>query len=442
MAFGDGILSMFKVTHTKLVYVGMCADLIHHGHLNIIKEAKKYGEVVVGLLTDSAIASYKRLPALSYEERKIVVENIVGVSKVIPQITLDYIPNIEKLKPDYVVHGDDWKEGVQKQVRQGVIDKLEEWGGVVIDVPYTKGVSSTKLHNHLKEIGTTPDIRRKMLSRLIESKPIVRVLEAHNGLTGLIVEKTKVGNDEFDAMWLSSLTHSASKGKPDNQYVDITTVNQTLSEIFDVTTKPIIVDLDNGGIVEHFKHTIRSLERIGVSAVIIEDKIGLKRNSLFDDTSNQKQDSIDSFSEKIREGKKSLVTKSFMIISRIESFILNKGVDDALNRAESYIDNGVDGIMIHSKSKDGDEILTFCEGYKKFKKKVPLVVVPSTYNRVRENELIEAGVNIVIYATHLLRSSYPAMIDTAKSILENKRSYEASKNCLPIKEVLELIPND
>ena len=432
---------MFKVTHTKLVYVGMCADLIHHGHLNIIKEAKKYGEVVVGLLTDSAIASYKRLPALSYEERKIVVENIVGVSKVIPQITLDYIPNIEKLKPDYVVHGDDWKEGVQKQVRQGVIDKLEEWGGV-IDVPYTKGVSSTKLHNHLKEIGTTPDIRRKMLSRLIESKPIVRVLEAHNGLTGLIVEKTKVGNDEFDAMWLSSLTHSASKGKPDNQYVDITTVNQTLSEIFDVTTKPIIVDLDNGGIVEHFKHTIRSLERIGVSAVIIEDKIGLKRNSLFDDTSNQKQDSIDSFSEKIREGKKSLVTKSFMIISRIESFILNKGVDDALNRAESYIDNGVDGIMIHSKSKDGDEILTFCEGYKKFKKKVPLVVVPSTYNRVRENELIEAGVNIVIYANHLLRSSYPAMIDTAKSILENKRSYEASKNCLPIKEVLELIPND
>jgi len=428
--------------NTNVVYVGMCADLIHHGHLNIIKEAKKYGEVVVGLLTDSAIASYKRLPALSYEERKIVVENIVGVSKVIPQITLDYIPNIEKLKPDYVVHGDDWKEGVQKQVRKGVINKLNEWGGKVVDVPYTKGVSSTKLHNHLKEIGTTPDIRRKMLSRLIESKPIVRVLEAHNGLTGLIVEKTKVGNDEFDAMWLSSLTHSASKGKPDNQYVDITTVNQTLSEIFDVTTKPIIVDLDNGGIVEHFKHTIRSLERIGVSAVIIEDKIGLKRNSLFDDTSNQKQDSIDSFSEKIREGKKSLVTKSFMIISRIESFILNKGVDDALNRAESYIDNGVDGIMIHSKSKDGDEILTFCEGYKKFKKKVPLVVVPSTYNRVRENELIEAGVNIVIYANHLLRSSYPAMIDTAKSILENKRSYEASKNCLPIKEVLELIPND
>ncbi len=424
------------------VYVGMCADLIHHGHLNIIKEAKKYGYVTVGLLTDSAIASYKRLPALSYKERKIVVENIVGVGRVVPQETLDYIPNLEKYKPDFVVHGDDWKEGVQKQVRQGVIDKLEEWGGVVVDVPYTKGVSSTKLHNHLKEIGTTPDVRRKMLKRLIESKPIVRVLEAHNGLTGLIVEKTKVGNDEFDAMWLSSLTHSASKGKPDNQYVDITTVSQTLSEIFDVTTKPMIVDLDNGGMIEHFKFTIRTLERMGVSSVIIEDKIGSKRNSLFDDTSNQIQDKPSEFASKISEGKKSLVTKDFMIIARIESFILGKGVVDAIDRAYLYIDSGADGIMIHSKSEDVSEILSFCEHYKKFKKKVPLVVVPSTYNKVVEKQLIDIGVDVVIYANHLLRSSYPAMVRTAESILKNKRCYEASENCLPIKKVLELIPND
>jgi phosphoenolpyruvate phosphomutase len=437
MAFGDGILLM-----NRIVYVGMCADLIHHGHLNIIKNAKRYGEVIVGLLTDSAIASYKRLPALSYKERKIVVENIVGVGRVVPQETLDYIPNLEKYRPDFVVHGDDWKEGVQKQVRQGVVDKVEEWGGMVIDVPYTKGVSSTKLHNHLKEIGTTPDVRRKMLKRLIESKPIVKVLEAHNGLTGLIVEKTKVGNDEFDAMWLSSLTHSASKGKPDNQYVDITTVSQTLNEIFDVTTKPIIVDLDNGGMIEHFKFTIRTLERMGVSAVIIEDKIGVKRNSLFKDTSNQRQDSPTEFSNKILDGKKALVTKEFMIIARIESFILGKGAVDAIDRAYFYIDSGADGIMIHSKDDEIDEIVSFCEHYKKFKKKVPLVVVPTTYNKVTEKELIEAGVNIVIYANHLLRSSYPAMVNTAKSILENKRSYEANENCLPIEEVLELIPND
>ena len=426
----------------NLVYIGMCADLIHHGHLNIIKQARKYGKVVIGLLTDSAIASYKRLPALSYEERKIVVENIVGVNEVIPQDTLDYIPNLEKIKPNYVVHGDDWKEGVQKQVRRNVLNKLKEWGGEVIDVPYTKGVSSTKLHDHLKEIGTTPDVRRKMLTRLTESKPIVRVLEAHNGLSGLIVEKTKVENDEFDAMWLSSLTHSASKGKPDNQYVDITTVSQTLSEIFDVTTKPMIVDLDNGGVIEHFKHTVRTLERMGVSAVIIEDKIGTKRNSLFNDTSNQIQDDSYKFSVKISEGKKSLVTKDFMIIARIESFILGKDVNDAISRAETYILGGADGIMIHSKDKDFNQILSFCDKFKSVKKKVPLVVVPSTYNKVREEELIEAGVDIVIYANHLLRSSYPAMVNTAQSILKNRRCYEASKDCLPIKKVLELIPND
>ncbi len=426
----------------KIVYVGMCADLIHHGHLNIIKEAKKYGEVIIGLLADSAIASYKRLPALNYEERKIVIENIVGVSKVIAQTTLDYIPNIEKLKPAYVVHGDDWKSGVQKQVRQRVIDKLDEWGGKVIDVPYTKGVSSTKLHNHLKEIGTTPDIRRKMLRRLIESKSIVRILESHNGLTGLIVEKTKVGNEEFDGMWLSSLTHSASKGKPDIQYIDMTTISQTLSEIFDVTTKPMIVDGDNGGIVEHFKFMIKNLERMGVSAVVIEDKIGNKRNSLFEDTSNQLQDTIEDFSYKISQGKKVLVTKDFMIIARIESFILNNGLDDAVKRAKAYIDAGADGLMIHSKSDQPDEISSFCKEYKKFNKRVPLITVPSTYNHTTEGELYNLGVDVVIYANHLLRSSYPPMVDTAKSILENKRSYESNDKCLPIKQVLELIPND
>ena len=422
-------------------YVGMCADIIHHGHLNIIREAKKHGNVMVGLLTDSAIASYKRLPTLTYMQRYEIVKSIVGVHTVVPQETLDYIPNLEKYKPKFVVHGDDWLEGVQKQVRQKVSEKLKEWDGEIVDVPYTEGISSTKINNHLKEIGTTPEVRRKMLSRLLESKPIVRVLETHNGLTGLIVEKTKVGNDEFDAMWLSSLTHSTSKGKRDNQYVDITTVSQTLSEIFDVTTKPMIVDLDNGGMIEHFKYTVRTLERMGVSAVIIEDKIGNKRNSLFEDTSNQKQDEADDFAEKISEGKKSLVTEDFMIIARIESLILGKGFNDALDRARTYIDGGADGIMIHSKEKDIKEVITFCIMYKKFDKKVPLVVVPTTYNQITEKDLIDAGVDIVIYANHLLRSSYPAMVSTAKTILKNKRSYECDSKCLPIKDILELIPD-
>ena len=426
----------------NIVYIGMCADFIHHGHLNIIKNAKDYGRVVVGLLTESAIADYKRLPALNYEQRKIVVENIKGVDEVIPQETLDYIPNLEKIKPDYVVHGDDWKTGVQKQVRQKVINKLKDWGGKVIDIPYTKDISSTKLHDHLKEIGTTPDIRIKMLKRLLESKSVVRISEAHNGLTGLVVEKTKVGTTEFDGMWLSSLTHSTSKGKPDIQYIDMTTISQTLSEIFDVTTKPMIVDGDNGGIVEHFKFMVKNLERMGVSAVVIEDKVGNKRNSLFEDTSNQLQDTIEDFSYKISQGKKAQVTKDFMIIARIESFILNNGLDDAVERARAYINAGADGIMIHSKSKEPDELFSFCERYQDFDKKVPLIAVPSTYNHITEKELSDSGVNIVIYANHLLRSAYPSMVETAKSILENKRSYEVNDKCLPIKQILELIPND
>jgi len=420
----------------------MCADIIHHGHLNIIKVARQHGSVTIGLLTDAAIASYKRLPVLNYEQRKTVVENIKGIDKVVPQTTLDYIPNLELLKPDYVVHGDDWKKGVQKQTRQAVIDKLSEWGGQVIDVPYTSDISSTKLQNYEKDLGITPNVRIKTLKRLIEAKPIVKILEVHNGLTGLIVEKVQHERSEFDGMWLSSLTHSTSKGKPDIQYVDITTINQTLNEIFNVTTKPMIVDADNGGLVEHFKFTVRHLERLGVSAVIIEDKIGNKRNSLHADTSSQKQDTIKEFSYKILEGKKSLITKDFMIIARIESFILGKGLKDAVKRAKAYIKAGADGIMIHSKSPKPDEIQAFCNEYKKLKIKVPLVVVPSTYNTITEEELISMGVDIVIYANHLLRSSYPAMLTTATSILKHKRSWEANNLCLPIKEILKLIPHD
>ena len=319
---------------------------------------------------------------------------------------------------------------------------MKELGGEVIEPEYTKEVSSTLLNDHIRSVGTTADMRRQRFKYLLKNKDVVRILESHNGLTGLITEKTKVDNNEFDGMWLSSLTHSASKGKPDTQYVDITTITQTLSEIFDVTTKPMIVDLDNGGFVEHFKQMVRSLERLGVSAVIIEDKTGNKRNSLFEDTSDQLQDTIEDFSYKISEGKKSLVTKDFMIMARIESFILGKGLEDAIKRAEAYIDAGADGIMIHSKSKTPDEIMSFCKRYKKLKKIVPLVVVPSTYNQVTEGELSHLGVNVVIYANHLLRSAYPSMVDTATSILQNKRSWEANSKCLSIKKVLELIPND
>jgi len=428
----------------KKVYVGMSADLVHPGHLNIINEAKKYGEVIIGLLTDEAIASYKRLPFLTYEQRKIIIENIKGVKEVVPQETLDYVPNLKKIKPDYVVHGDDWCTGIQKETRERVIQTLKEWDGKLVEIPYTKGISSTQLNNALREIGITPEIRRKKLKRLIRNKPMVRILEAHNGLTGLIVEKTniKIGNNikEFDGMWISSLTDSTAKGKPDIEYVDLTSRLRTIEEILEVTTKPLIIDGDSGGLPEHFVFKVRSLERLGVSAVIIEDKIGLKRNSLFGAGAGQTQDTIENFSYKISQGKRALVTNDFMIIARIESLILKKGLEDALKRAKAYIDAGSDAIMIHSKEEDPAGILDFCKEYKKFTKKVPIVVVPTTYNQITEDELIEAGVNVVIYANHLLRSAYPAMEKVAKSILMNNRSYEASKYCLPVKDIITMIP--
>jgi len=431
----------------KIVYIGLSADLIHQGHLNIIAVGCKLGKVIVGLLTDEAIASYKRLPLIAFDERKLIVENLKGVEKVVAQTTLDYVPNLKTIKPDYVVHGDDWKPGVQKKTRQRVIETLSEWGGELVEPEYTKGVSSTDLISAVKARGITPGKRMKTLRRLIDVKPIVRILEAHNGLTGLIVEKTSIEKDgkkiEFDGIWESSLTDSTSKGKPDTELVDFTSRFQSIEEILEVTTKPIIVDGDTGGKIEHFKFRVKTLERLGVSAIIIEDKVGSKRNSLFGTDVEQHQDSIENFSNKISEGKKSLVTEDFMIIARIESLILKQGMDDALVRAKAYIKAGADGIMIHSKEKDGREIVEFCENFNALDTRVPLVVVPSTYAHMTEAELQKHGINVVIYANHLIRSAYPAMIKTAENILENNRSEEASeKYCMPIKEILTLIPED
>jgi phosphoenolpyruvate mutase len=428
----------------KKVYVGMSADLVHPGHLNILNEAAKHGEVIVGLLTDAAIASYKRIPFMEFEQRKIVIENLKSVSKVIPQSTLDYEPNLREIKPDYVVHGDDWKEGIQLETRKKVIEVLREWGGELIEIPYTKGLSSTQLNNALKEVGTTPGLRLKSLRRMLHVKPIVRFLDIHNALSGLIVENTKVetenGLREFDGMWGSSLTDSTAKGKPDIEAVDVTARMTTLNEVLEVTTKPIIYDADTGGQTEHFEFTVRTLERLGVSAAIIEDKTGLKKNSLFGTDVSQTQDSIENFSHKIRMGKKAQATDDFMIIARIESLILDKGLDDAFTRAKAYIEAGADAIMIHSRKKDPTEIFEFCKRYNTIPNRKPLVAVPSSYNIVTEEDLIQHGVNIVIYANHLLRSAYPAMQETAKSILTHHRSKESEDKMLSINEILELIP--
>ena len=428
----------------KKVYAAMGTDILHHGHINIIETARRFGDITIGLMTDKALANYKRLPLLSYEQRKKIIENVKGVVKVVPQDTLDYTANLRKIKPDYVVHGTDWRTGDQKEIRAKVIELLKEWGGKIIEPEYTKDVSATMLINQLNSIGTTPELRLSKLRKLIELKPIVRILEVHNGLTGRIVETAKVNEDgsmrEFDGMWVSSLTDSTSRGKPDIELVDLTSRLHTIDQIFDATTKPLMFDGDTGGLIEHFVYTVKTLERLGVSAIVIEDKIGPKRNSLYGTDAYQKQDSIKNFSKKISAGKKAQVTDGFMIIGRIESLILKKGLKDAITRAKSYIKAGADGIMIHSKEKDPGEILSFCREYRKIKNRVPLVAVPTTYSTITENELSKEGVNVVIYANHLLRSAYPSMVKVAEIILKNQRCHEAEEFCIPVNDILNLIP--
>ena len=434
------------VDKKKTVYMSFSTDVIHGGHTEIIRKAAELGELTIGMLTDDVVASYKRFPILKYDERLKILESIKGVNRIIPQKTLSYSDNIRMLKPDYIVHGDDWRTGFQKPIRDEVIRILKEYGGELIEYPYTINEEYEKLELSQRKQLSMPDVRRGRLKKLLEMKPLITVLEAHSGITGLIAEKTAVIKDgkshQFDAMWCSSLCDSTSKGKPDIELLDMSTRLRTVDEIMDVTTKPIIIDADTGGLIEHFVYNIRTLERMGISAVIIEDKTGLKKNSLFGTDVVQTQDSIESFCAKISAGKSALKTKDFLLIARIESLILEKGMDDALNRAYAYIEAGADGIMIHSRKKDPAEIFEFCEKFRMKNMSIPLVVVPTSFNSVTEEEFARRGVNIVIYANQLTRSGFPAMQKVAETILTNHRAKEADDMCMPIKEILTLIPED
>lgn len=445
VAFGD-----FMSDNIKVVYVAMSADLIHPGHINILKIAKDYaskikGEVVVGLLTDKAIASYKRLPYMNYDQRKAVLESIALIDRVIPQDTLSYEGNIRLLKPAFVIHGDDWKNGAQVKTRQNVLDTLAELGcGELIEPHYTQGISSTQLNENARAIGISTNARLSLLRRLISAKTPLRFIETHSALSALIAQNTFVNRNgtkvEFDGFWSSSLTDSTSRGKPDIEAVELQSRLNTINEIFEVTSKPLIYDADTGGKIEHFAFAVRSLERTGVSACIIEDKTGLKKNSLLGNEVAQTQDDIKDFCDKIRAGKDAQITQDFMIIARIESLILDKGMDDALNRAFAYVDAGADGIMIHSRHKSPNEILEFIAKFRAKNSLTPIVVVPTSFNEITAQELGEAGANVIIYANHLLRAGFVAMKEVAQGILENDRSAEIESKCMSVKEILSLIP--
>ena len=428
--------------NNKIVYVPLAVDILHSGHLNVIDKAKKYGKVVIGLLSDSAVAEYKNIPSLSYNERYRIVKSLKNVSKILKQDSWNYTKVLNSLKPDFFVHGDDWKTGIQKKTRQNVINLLKKNKGKLIEIPYTNNISSSSIKSNLIN-HLTPTTRVSILKRLLDSKKLVRVLESHSPLSGLIAEnikfKKKKKLEQFDAMWSSSLTDSSVKGKPDNQSLDFSSRFSGLGDILDVTTKPIIFDADNGGRLEHLTFTIRSLERLGVSAIMIEDKIGLKKNSLFKDQTGAKQDTIKDFCKKIELIKKTRSSKDFLIGARIESFILGKGLNDGLKRAKAYSEAGADIILIHSKEKNPKEIFSFSKIFNKTKHRKPLVSVPSTYSKTTESMLIKNGFKIVIYANHMLRAAYPAMENAARNILKNQRSFELESKISSVKEVINLI---
>lgn len=433
------------MSEKKTVFMSIGTDVIHGGHIEIIRRAAELGELTVGVLTDEVVAAYKRYPVLTCAERMKIVSGLKGVSHVIKQDELGYAGPLRALKPDYVVHGDDWREGFQKPVREECLRLLGEYGGQLVEFPYSHNDEYDRLEAAARSQLSIPDLRRGRLRWLIEKKGLVTCMEAHNGLTGLIAEKTAVMENgeirQFDGMWVSSLCDSTTKGKPDIELVDFSSRMNTINEIMEVTTKPMILDGDTGGLTEHFVYTVRTLERIGVSAVIIEDKIGLKRNSLFGTEANQQQDSIENFCHKITEGKKALKTSEFMIIARIESLILEQGMEEALERAFAYVEAGAEGIMIHSRRKEPDEIFEFCRRFRDKDRRTVLVIVPTSFNTVTEEEWKERGVNVAIYANHLIRSGYPAMQKTAETILRCRRAKEADEAyCMPIKEILTLIP--
>lgn len=430
----------------RTVYMCFSTDMIHSGHIAIIRKAEKLGKLIIGVLSDEAVVSYKRFPLLPFDERKTMFDNIAGVYKVVEQKTLSYKENLEKYHPDYVVHGDDWVSGFQKPIRDEVCCVLASYGGQLVEYPYSRDEKYEELEKRASVELSTPDVRRARLKKALAMKGTITAMEAHSGLTGLIVENTIVEEDggarQFDAMWVSSLCDSTAKGKPDIELVDMTSRFRTIDDICEVTTKPIIFDADTGGLMEHFVYTVRSLERMGVSMAIIEDKTGLKKNSLFGNEVAQTQDSIENFSAKIRAGKKAQRTKDFMICARIESLILEKGMDDALERAFAFTEAGADAIMIHSRKKDPSEIFEFVETYRAKNQTTPIVVVPTSFNTVTEEEFKSRGVNIIIYANQLTRTGFPAMQNAAKLILKNHRAKECDDICMPFKDIIRLIPEE
>ncbi len=425
------------------VYVSMTMEILHNGHLKILKEARRHGRVTVGLLTDQALENKKALPLLSFEQRREILEALDCVDEVIAQDTWGFDAVLDRHKPKVFVHGDKW-DGPLQGMRERVIAKLESYGGQFVELPYSHEFDTGNIAPQMTAALASPYARQKAFRRLLQSHRLVRLLEAHSPLAALIGENMQVEREgktlQFDGFWSSSLTDSTEMGLPDIEALDMSRRFQNIDEIFEVTTKPLVMDADTGGKPEHFELRARTMERMGIAAAIIEDKTGLKKNSLLGTDVPQTQATVEQFCEKIQAGIEGQKYNGMMIIARLESLILGKGVDDALMRAEAYVAAGAGAVMIHSKETEPDEVFAFTGQFRQTHPTIPIVVVPSSYNRVMDHELQAHGVKVIIYANHMLRASYKAMDKVARAILANGRTAEIEDDIISIKQILKLIP--
>ncbi len=405
----------------KTVYVGMSADLVHPGHINLLREAASLGRVTVGLLTDRAISSYKRMPFLTFEQRRAVIEHIAFVTAVVPQDTLDYTDNLRLLRPDFVVHGDDWRNGVQAQTRRRVLDVLREWGGTLVEPPYTEGISSTALRMAAMDIGFAPGVRQRRLRRMLDCKPLVRVMQAHDGLSAHIVDRleetTQGAPREYDAIWVDSLAGAPIRGKPDPLPFDLSSRLVTLHEILDATTKPLICNAGGAGHAAGVTAAVRTLERIGVSAIVIDTEVTDRRAVPAMAASAPPQDDMAAFIREIAAARDARVTPDFMIIARINDRTRDCGADRMMARAAAGVDAGADAVMCDSDPVNPDGIFDLCRRYRRLMNGHPLLVGLSGTEGLQEHDLASAGASMVVYTDTLLRAAREAMISAASQVL-------------------------
>jgi len=427
-----------RMASEKTVYVGMVGDMLHVGHINILKTAARLGRVTVGVLTDRAVVGYKRLPLLAFEDRVRVVESIADVAAVVPQKTLSYVENLRALRPDYVVHGDDWRYGDQvSRARAEVIATLGEWGGELVEVAYTKGISSTAIHRSGAADALFSGTRQGRLRRLLAAKPTLRIVEAHSGLSAKIAAEVRGpdGATGFDAVWQSGLTDAIHRGKSDGGAVDRGRRLQAVEEILDAGPLPLIYDGRAAGRPETVFDLTRALDKAGVSALCLGDRSD-------PDRTGPEMSPAETVAQ-IEAVRAACPTGAVMAISRIVVAAPGNGgsgaLDRALDRALALLEAGSDAVMFDSAADTAEPILDIAARLRRQRRDVPLFAAQSDRWGAPIHRFENAGIDAVVYETHLLRATVAPMRRAATALLAEGTG--PAPDLTPLPELRGLFPS-